>query len=152
MDLITVIKNLPPDLSSFLAFIATPSVLGPILSELLEYLPAFQVLTSAKKTLVLYALMVLVGLVSFGIVRWEPTSALEALQPIYSIMIGAAVFFGSSQLFHAKAHGTTADTSSSTEIKTAGISVKTETSSGVAAGTNTLSSTPAKPAEAGQIG
>jgi hypothetical protein len=150
MDLITLLNQLPPSLTAFLTFIATPTVLGPVLSELLEYLPAFQSLTSAKKTLVLYALMVLVGLVSFGIVRWVPTSALEALQPIYSIMIGAAVFFGSSQLFHAKAHGATADTSSSTEIKTAGISVKTETSSGVA--NNTLSSAPTKPAEAGQIG
>jgi hypothetical protein len=134
VDLIDTLKNLPPDLTSFLAFIATPAVLGPILSELLEYLPAFQKLASAYKTLALYVLMALVGLLSFGIVRWVPASALESLQPVYSILIAAAAFFASSQLFHAKAHGTTTETVLTKQVTTdpggtsASTSVETKTS------------------------
>jgi hypothetical protein len=146
MDLIDFLKHLPPDLTSFLAFIATPTVLGPILSELLEYLPAFQKLVPATKTLVLYVLMVLIGLLSYALVRWVPASALENAQPIYSIMIGAAIFFASSQLFHNKVHGTATEKILTTEIKTPMATVKTETSSGGALA-GTLSSDPPKQPE-----
>lgn len=154
MNLVEFLKSLPPDLTSFLTFIATPTVLGPVLSELLEYLPQFQKLVPATKTLVLYVLMILIGLFSYFLVHWVPASALENAQPIYAIIIAASVFFASSQLFHNKVHGTTTVTVTAKQVTSdntgtsATTSVETKTS-GVPAGNTVLSGDPLKPSEVG---
>lgn len=116
--MIDFIKNLPPDITTFLTYIATPTVLGPILSELLEYLPWYQNLpTSFMRLTVLFIIMVAVGILSYALVNWVPQGIFDQLKPIYSIIVASAAFFISSQLYHNKTTGDTGKTTTAIDIK-----------------------------------
>lgn len=100
MDILTFLTSLPPDLTKLAAFIGSATFASFIASEVLEYIPQFKALTSGKKSGIVLFVYVLLSLASYAMVRWVPATAVQDLQPVYSIVIGAVAAFLGGQWWH----------------------------------------------------
>lgn len=92
--------ELPPTFSQFLTFIGTPVFAAWIVSHFIETIPAWATLTATVKQLILAAIYIVLGLLSFGLVHWVPASVAEQLQPIYAIIVAAIGAWLSGMFYH----------------------------------------------------
>lgn len=96
--------EIPQSLSAFLAFMGTPVFSNWVASEILEQQAWFQKLPSGRKSLVVLAISIILGVVSFALVTWTPASVVTNLQPLYAVIVASVAGFLSGQYYHAKAH------------------------------------------------
>lgn len=104
--------QLPSDLTQFLSFIATPVFGAWFISHFVETLPAIRwlrfpgwtALGDTTKKLITAVVYILLALASAGLVKWVPASAIEALQPIYAIIIASLGAWVSGSAFHYVVH------------------------------------------------
>ncbi len=107
--------QLPPELSQFLTFIASPVFGAWVVSEVLEQQQWFLALPPGRKAIQVLAVMLLLGVLSFALVRWVPPSATEQLQPLYAIVVATIAAFVSGKVYHVKTHHPTETTSEQRE-------------------------------------
>lgn len=91
---------LPPDLASFLTFIATPIFAAWIVSHFIETIPQWADLAATVKQAIMLAIYIGLGLLSYALVKWVPADVIVTLQPIYAVIIGAITAWISANLWH----------------------------------------------------
>jgi hypothetical protein len=96
--------TLPPDLTSFFSFIATPIFGAWLISHVFENLPFWANLTATAKQGATLAVYLVLGLVSFALVHWVPGTVVENLQPIYAIIVAVLASWVSGSAFHYVVH------------------------------------------------
>jgi hypothetical protein len=96
--------ELPSTFTQFLAFLGTPIFASFVVSEVLEHIKAFQNADSQRKALIVLALSLALGLLSYALVRWIPPTVVEQWQPIYNVIVGTIAAFIGGQIYHNQTH------------------------------------------------
>lgn len=92
----------PQQLGEFLTWIGSNAAIGAVISWIMANWGWFQERTSGQKTLILYAVAVVMGVASKLAVTYVPAGIVDQLQPYYAVLLTSAIIVGGQQLWYAK--------------------------------------------------
>jgi hypothetical protein len=97
----------PSDLGQFLAWIGSNAAIGMVISWIMANWAWFQGRASGEKTIILYVVAVVMGVVSRLALTYIPAGIIGDLQPYYTILLTSAIIVGGQQLYYYKLGGKT---------------------------------------------
>lgn len=113
--------NLPSSLGEFFTFIGSAAAIGFVLSFLAENWGFFQTRNKQGKIAILVIVAVLMGLISYSLVRYVPAGVVDQAQPIYQVIISSLAILLATQVWHKAVNQQEKDTSATLTIGSANI-------------------------------
>lgn len=118
--------DIPTTLIAFIIWLGSPAAISFALSNFIERQQWFQVWDADRKTRFALLLAILLAVVSFALNKWTPADIIRGIDPLFTVMINAAVTFWAMGRYHDATHSTTKVTSEARAATAAINAVKAE--------------------------